>query len=133
MADILALMTAERASSQRVIEGRAVETETQAQISGPSAPVEAPRQEATAHDTPAVAMEFDGYKMVLSVAERARISDAMTVALATIITGTEPGNTRWADPQAEFTVRSMDGTTLVLDAHDTMRFGTEMVRQSLRP
>lgn len=121
MADILALMTADGPRRARVVNGR-VEVEAQAQIAAPD----------VSQETPAVVVQFDGYQMPLSAAERTRITQAMTVALASIITGAEPGNTRWADPDSEFTVTAMDGTSLVLDAHSTLRFGKEMLKQAAR-
>ena len=125
MADILALMTADGPRKARIVEGR-VELQPQEQITGNVS------QEIHEIAQPAVVVEFDGYTMALNASERTRITQAMTVALASIITGTEPGNTRWADPESEFTVTAMDGTSLVLDAHSTLRFGKEMVKQGAR-
>lgn len=124
MADILALMTSDGPRRARVVNGR-VEVEAQAQIAVPDVSQETP-------STPVVIVQFDGYQMALSGAERTRVTQAMTVALASIITGAEPGDTRWSDPDEDFAIIAMDGTTLVLDAHSTLRFGKAMLKQGAR-
>lgn len=117
MEDVIAAMMGDGPRRARVVNGR-VEVEAQAQITAPD----------VSQETPVVIVQFDGYQMALSAAERTRVTQAMTVALASIITGAEPGDTRWADPDEDFTVTAVDGTSLVLDAHSTLRFGKAMLK-----
>ena len=65
---------------------------------------------------------FGGKAYDLKGQSLANVSGAGTLALAAIINGAQPGNLRWADPDADFTWIANDNTMTPMDAQTTWAF-----------
>lgn len=65
---------------------------------------------------------FAGKAYDLTGQSLANVSGAGTLALAALINGAQPGDLRWADPDADFTWIANDNTMTPMDAQTTWAF-----------
>lgn len=66
---------------------------------------------------------FNGTRFQTRPQDRDNIAGASTAALAAIVSGAQPGDLRWADPDSDFVWIAEDNTTVAMDAQTTLAFG----------
>lgn len=68
-------------------------------------------------------MDFGAARFQTRAGDRENIAGAAQVALAAIVSGAQPGDLRWSDPDKDFTWITADNSLVAMDAQAMLAFG----------
>lgn len=68
-------------------------------------------------------VEFQGHSYQTRATDRENIAGAAQMAFMAMMTGSEPGDLRWSDPDNDFKYIALDNTRVPMDAQTMVEFG----------